>query len=195
MIVERYMHGDPVTVLADAPLAEVKRVMEENGFGLLLIVSDNGKLRGFITRGSLKEVTDWEIPAEKACFEARFAVSPTDTVEKAALILLENRLVLLPVVDEGFLVGVITQSEILRALAQALGIGLEGTRLTVKVEQGSDDLQHVLDILHENSVQLVSMVQGREAETHRDVILRVQGVSDKEGLRAQLEAALRKTND
>ena len=191
MIVERYMHSDPVTVLADAPLGEAKRVMEENGFGLLLVVSADEKLRGFITKGSLKEITDWEVPAGKACFEARFAVAPADTVEKAALILLENRLVLLPVVDDGRLVGVITQSEILRALARALGIGLEGTRLTVKVSPNSEDLHRVLDVLCRNHVQLVSMAQGREDEAHRDVILRVQGVTDKEGLRAELEAALR----
>lgn len=191
MIVGYYMHSDPVTVLADAPLAEAKRVMEENGFGILLIVAADRTLRGFITKGSLKEVSDWDIPAEKACFEARFAVSPTDTVEKAALILLENRLVLLPVVEEGRLVGVITQGEILRALARALGIGLEGTRLTVKVYPNSDDLHRVLEVLHENHVQLISMVQGSGDEAHREVILRVQGVTDKEGLRAELEAALR----
>ncbi len=191
MIVERYMHSDPVTVLPDATLGDVKRVMDENGFGLLLVAAADGQLKGFITRGSLKEVTDWEIPAEKTCFEARFAVSPTDTVEKAALILLENRLVLLPVVDEGRLVGVITQSEILRALARALGIGLEGTRLTVKVSPDSEDLHRVLDVLRKNHVQLVSMAQGSVDETHRDVILRVQGVTDKEGLCTELEVALR----
>ena len=191
MNVGLYMHSDPVTVTGEAPLEEAKRVMEENGFGLLLVVSDGGKLRGFITRGSLKTVTDWEVPAEKACFEARFAVSPTDAVEKAALILLENRLVLLPVVDEGRLVGVITQSEILRALARALGIGLEGTRLTVKVSPDSEDLHRILDVLRKNNVQLVSMVQGSGDETHHDVILRVQGITDKEGLCSELETALR----
>jgi len=191
MIVGHYMHADPVTVTADAPLAEVKRVMDENGFGLLLIIAADGKLKGFITKGSLKEVADWETPAENACFQVRFAVTPTDTVEKAALILLENRLVLLPVVEDERLVGVITQSEILRALAHGLGIGLEGTRLTVRVSSEAGDLHRVLEILHKNGVHLVSMAQGRKDETHRDVILRVQGITDKEALRAELEEALR----
>ena len=42
MKVSSYMHRDPVTVVADAPLSEVKRIMEENGFGLLLIVDAKG---------------------------------------------------------------------------------------------------------------------------------------------------------
>jgi len=191
MIVGRYMHSDPVTVKADAPLAEAKRVMEENAFGLLLVVSDDVKLRGFITRGSLKGVTDWEVPAGKVCFEARFGVSPTDTVEKAALILLENRLVLLPVVEEERLIGVITQSEILRALADGLGIGLEGTRLTVRVGSDDGDLHRILAVLHKNGVHLVSMAQCPKDRVQREVILRVQGIADKEALRSELEEAIR----
>ena len=191
MNVGRYMHPDPVTVLADAPLSQAKQVMEENGFGLLLITTAEGALKGFITKGALKEVTDWEVPVEKVCFEARFAVSPNDTLEKAALILLGNQLVLLPVVNDGRLVGVITQSEILRALARALGIGLEGTRLTVKVRHDTDDLFKVFEILQKNDVHIVSMIQGEKDEAYCQIILRTQGIADKEGLRTELEAALR----
>jgi len=190
MKVSTYMHRDPVTVVADAPLAEVKRVMEENGFGLLLIVDSQGALKGFITKGALKDVTDWALPAEKACFEARFAVSPQDTLEKAALILIQNRLALLPVVDLGRLVGVITQGEILIALSRALGIGLEGTRLTVRVRNDSDDLYEALAVLRAHAIHLISVAQGSGNETYRHVILRVQGIADKEKLRADLEAAL-----
>jgi len=192
MNVGRYMHPDPVTVLADAPLNQAKQVMEENGFGLLLITTAEGALKGFITKGALKEVTDWEVPVEKVCFEARFAVSPNDTLEKAALILLGNQLVLLPVVNDGRLVGVITQSEILRALARALGIGLEGTRLTVKVRHATDDLYRVFEILQKNNVHIVSMIQGEKDEAYCQIILRTQGIADKEGLRTELEAALHK---
>jgi|LZCG01.1.fsa_nt_gb acetoin utilization protein AcuB len=193
MNVARYMHTDPVTVRTDAPLSEVKQVMEEKGFSLLLVVNAENDLAGFITKGALKGVTDWNLPVEKTCFEARFAVSPGDTVEKAALILIENQLVLLPVVDEGRLVGVISQSEILRALARALGIGLEGTRITVRLPHTSDEkaVYRVLDTLNQHDVQLVSVAQGEREEAYQQVILRVQGITDKEELRAKLEALLR----
>lgn len=190
MKVSNHMHRDPVTVVADAPLAEVKRVMEENGFGLLLIVDAQGGLKGFITKGALKDVSDWSVPAEKACFAARFAVAPEDTLEKAALVLIQNRLALLPVVDSGRLVGVITQGEILVALTRALGIGLEGTRLTVRVRNDSDDLYRALAVLREHSAHLVSVAQGERSDSHSHVVLRVQGIADKEKLRADLEAAL-----
>ena len=192
MNVERYMHTDAVSVCGDAPLAEAKKVMEENGFGLLLVTSPTDELKGFITKGTLSGVTDWEKPVQSVCHEASFAVSPGDTLEKAALILLENRLVLLPVIDdERRLLGVLTQSEILYGLARGFGIGLEAVRLTVKVRRDSQDLHNVLRVLSEQAVHLVSLAQGRVNETYQDVILRVQGVEDREALCAALESALR----
>lgn len=196
MNVGRYMHSDPVTVRTDAPLSEVKQVMEEKGFSLLLVVDTENKLAGFITKGALKGVTDWDVPVERASFEARFAVSPSDTVEKATLVLIENQLVLLPVVDDGHLVGVISQSEILRALAQALGVGLEGTRITLKIptDTGAKGLYDILDILNRHDVKLVSLVQGARDDTYDRVILRVQNLTDKEGLRTDLDAVLQGHN-
>ncbi len=190
MNVGNYMHPDPVTILPEAPLAEAKRVMDENGFGILLVASADHELAGFITKGSLKDVSNWEKSVGESCFPTNFAISPADTLEKAALILLANRLVLLPVVEDGKLVGVITQSEVLRALARALGIGLEGTRLTVRVRPDSGDVYAVIGILHDNNVRLVSLARGREGNGYQEIILRVQGIADKEGLKQALEQAL-----
>ncbi len=193
MKVGRYMRSDQVTVPASAPISEAKRVMDEKGFSLLLVVDEEGALKGFITKGALKGVTDWETPLEKACFEARFAVSPEDTLEKAALILIDNQLVLLPVVDDGKLVGVISQSEVLHALASALGIGLEGTRITVKLPNASDGktIYKILDTLDEEGVELVSLARGGKTDQYQELIVRAQGIGDKEVLTKKLEEVLR----
>ncbi len=193
MKVSRYMRSDQVTVPASAPISEAKRVMDEKGFSLLLVVDEEGALKGFITKGALKGVTDWETPLEKACFEARFAVSPEDTLEKAALILIDNQLVLLPVVDDGKLVGVISQSEVLHGLASALGIGLEGTRITVKLPHDSDGktIYRVLDTLDEEGVELVSLARGGKTDQYQELIVRAQGIGDKEVLTKKLEGVLR----
>jgi acetoin utilization protein AcuB len=197
MNVGHYMQPDPVTARADTPLEQIRQVMEDTGFSLLLIVDEDKTLVGFMTRAALKGVTDWTVPVREACFDARFAVAPEDTLEKAALILLNNQLVLLPVVSDGRLVGVVSQSEILRALARALGIGLEGTRITVRVPRDAkDDAPYsLLAALRDRNVQLVSLAQGRRTETYHELILRVQGLEDRDGLRTDLEAILRNHAD
>jgi acetoin utilization protein AcuB len=193
MNVGRHMQRDAVTALPSATVGTIKRVMEEHGFGLLLIAGEDGRLQGFVTRASLRGVTDSEAKAADVAHPVRFAVQPADTLEKAALIMLENRLVLLPVVDEERLVGVITQSEVLRGLASGLGIGLDGTRVEMRLRKDSDDLFRVFDVLREHGVHVVSMASLRENEGRRDVILRLQGIADREALRAALEARLRET--
>jgi acetoin utilization protein AcuB len=184
------MQRDAVTALPSATVGTIRSVMEEHGFGLLLIASEDGALRGFVTRASLRGVADDEVAVETVSHPVRFAVQPTDTLEKAALIMLDNRLVLLPVVEGDRLVGVITQSEVLRGLADGLGIGLAGTRMEIKLRKDSDDLFRAFDVLREHGVHVVSMASRRENETHRDVILRLQGIADREALRLALEARL-----
>jgi len=193
MKVSQYMHSDPVTIPVSAPLSEAKRIMDEKGFSLLLVIDDERVLKGFITKGALKGVTDLETPLEKACFEARFAVSPEDTLEKAALILIDNQLVLLPVVSDGKLVGVISQSEVLRALASGLGIGLEGTRISLKLPPDSAGkiVYRILETLDEQDVELVSLARGGKTDRYQELIVRAQGISDKAVLSEKLKAILR----
>jgi len=190
MNVARFMRTDPITVLPSASLADAKRLMDEHGFGLLLVADEAGVLDGFLTRGALKSVADLSLPVSRIRTPVRFAVSPTDTVERAALVLLAHQLVVLPVVDEGHLVGVITQTEVLRAIATGLGIGVEGTRLTIQVRPGSDDVYRALRILGAHEAKLLSVVSGRSSGERHLMILRVQGVADRERLCRELEAAL-----
>ena len=191
MNVRQYMQPQAVTVAPDAQISQARDLMEEHGFGLLLVVSEQGVLEGFVTRAGLKEITDWEAPVRRFSHPARFAVSPEDTLEKAALILLANRLVVLPVTHEDKLVGVITQGELLKGLTRGLGIGLEATRLTVKVRSDSEDLYDVFAILRTHGAKIVSLARGGTDDGTCEIVLRVQGIAEKERLRAELEEALK----
>lgn len=192
MNVAKHMQRDALAVLPSASIGSVRRVMDERGFSVLLVAGEDGCLRGFVTRASLRVATDDAATAETVAHAASAAVTPDDTLEKAALIMLEHRMVLLPVVDgEGRLVGVITQSEVLRGLADGLGIGLGGVRMEVRLRRDSDDLYRVFETLREHGARVISLASGREAAERHDVVLRLQGVADREALRASLEAALR----
>lgn len=191
MNVEQYMQPGVTTLPPTAPLALVRDTMDAHGFGLLLLATEEGELTGFITRAGLKDVKDWDVAVAKLSHPVKFSVTPTDTLEKAALIMLANRLVVLPVVQENRLIGVITQAELLKGLTLGLGIGLEATRFTAKIRKDSADVFEVLDVLKAHGATLVSLVQGKSNESHAEVILRIQDVDDKDKLCADLEIALR----
>lgn len=193
MNVDQYMQPGVTTLPPDAPLSAVRDTMDEHGFGLLLIATAEGELKGFITRAGLKDVKDWDVAVEKLSHPVKFFVSPADTLEKAALIMLANRLVVLPVVHEEKLIGVITQAELLKGLTLGLGIGLEATRFTAKVRNDSTDVYQILDVLKKHDAKLLSLVQGQASDTHSEIILRIQGVEDKDKLCSDLETALHST--
>ncbi len=192
MNVRQHMQTRAVTVTPDAPISQARDLMEAHGFGLLLVVSEEGRLEGFVTRAGLKEISDWEMPVRRFSHPVKLTVSPDDTLEKAALILLSNRLVVLPVVWEEKLVGVISQGEILRGLTHGLGIGLEATRLSVKIRDDSEDLYDVLAILRSHGARVISIAQTGEDDGTHEAVLRVQGVDEKERLRSELETALKR---
>ncbi len=193
MNVDRYMQPGVTTLPPDSPLSAVRDTMDAHGFGLLLIATPEGVLTGFITRAGLKDVKDWDVAVEKLSHPVKFSVSPDDTLEKAGLIMLANRLVVLPVVDEERLIGVITQAELLKGLTLSIGIGLEATRFTVKVRNNSTDIYQALDALEKHGAKLISLVQGKSDDTYSEIILRIQGVEDKDKLCADLEVALRES--
>lgn len=195
MNVAQYMQAGVTTLPPDAPLSAVRDTMDEHGFGLLLIASQEGELVGFITRAGIKDVANWDQAVEKHAHAVKFSVVPEDTLEKAALIMLANRLVLLPVVKDSRLLGVLTQAEVLKGLTRGLGIGLEATRFTVKARVDSGDIYRIFDVLRQHGASLVSLVQGARSETHEELILRVQSVEDKDRLCADLEACLRENAD
>jgi CBS domain-containing protein len=58
MNVGRHMQAGTVTVAPDAPLCQARDLMEEHGFGLLLVAATSGTLEGFITRAGLREIKD-----------------------------------------------------------------------------------------------------------------------------------------
>ncbi len=191
MNVSHCMQRAPVTVGPEARLADARRIMDECGFGLLLVATKEGRLDGFLTRAFLNTVTDWDRLVGDACFEAKFAVAPDDTLEKAALVLLANQLVLLPVVDNDQLVGIVTQGEVLRGMALGLGVGLEAIRIAALIRPESGDLYRLLHVLEKHDVKLISLIRGRDGTKRERVILRVQQVADRDALFRDLGEALR----
>jgi CBS domain-containing protein len=164
--------------------------MDEHGFGLLFVAAEDGTFDGFLTRAAVASVEDSSTPIARVRAKPRYTVSPADTVEKAALVMLANGLVVIPVVDEDRLVGVVSQTEVLRALASGLGIGVEGARFTVRVRPGTDDIYRVFEVLRGHDARLLSVARDPASGERHEVILRIEGDADREQLRRAMEAAL-----
>jgi acetoin utilization protein AcuB/CBS domain-containing protein len=128
------MHSPAITLKLDAPVSAALALMRKHDLQHLPIVLDTGELCGMITQGdirgaemlraagldpsliadALKRLNVYEVIGERL-----IVATPTTSLREAALLMLEHKIGGLPVVDSsGDVVGIITESDILRAFVE-----------------------------------------------------------------------------
>jgi len=80
-----------------------------------------------------------------------------------------------PVVDNGRLVGIITESDIVRVMTRVLGVRSKGKRIDLKVTKEFGNMQRIMAVLDERKVVLLSLMTFlRPEEGDYMIILRIQ---------------------
>jgi len=81
-----------------------------------------------------------------------------------------------PVVEDGRLVGVVTESDIVRIMTRVLGVREKGERIVVRASKQFGNMQRIMEILDENKTVLLSMMTLPPEEEDDDwlVVLRLK---------------------
>lgn len=173
MYVGRVMHKELVTVPPDTSLVKAKDIIAEKRIAHLLVVDKEGKLIGIVSDRDLKR--SWASPAttlsvhelnyllkqltvEMIMVKKTITIGPGTTIERAARIMQENRISALPVIEKEDLVGIITTTDVMEVLLQAIGINGESKRFTVLVEDRIGVVFEVSKILKEHQINIRSLV-------------------------------------
>lgn len=147
MYVKLFMTANPYTVAPDTTIADAMIVMREKNIRRMPVVK-NGKLVGMISEKKLLEVSP--SPATSlSVFEINYLLSKTkiesvmtkdvitissgNLLEEAAIKMRDNRVGSLPVVDDGKLVGIITESNVFDAFIEMQGARDHGSRIVIEV--------------------------------------------------------------
>jgi acetoin utilization protein AcuB len=122
MIVAELMTANTVTVEPKDTLESAHKKMEAGRFRQVLVV-DQQKLVGILTdRDTREHVAQLAHTRVDAVMSAHpFSVHPSTPVEEAAHMLVTNKIGSLPVVEGSQLLGIITVTDMLRALEAVLG--------------------------------------------------------------------------
>ena len=132
-LVKEWMTRNPITIAEDTSLTEASRLMKDNDIRRLPVV-EHGKLVGIVTWGDIREasasdatsLTVFELgylleklQVDRFMTRHPITVTPTTTISRAAQLMLEHKIGGLPVVENGQLVGILTESDIFRMLVTA----------------------------------------------------------------------------
>ena len=148
MLVKEVMSPHPVVIDPDMPVIEAERLMKEKNIRHLPVVHEGKGLVGLVTRETLSRalpsemttLTIWELNYQLSRIKVRevmvkkvISVTEDATAEKAARIMIDNKIGSLPVMRDGTLVGIVTDIDLLQALADLMGWRQPGVRVTVQV--------------------------------------------------------------
>jgi acetoin utilization protein AcuB len=116
MQIVNLMTPDPIVINPDDTLANAKAVMDDGRFRRLPVV-ESGRLVGILTERDIREHTGYlgSTRVNAAMRTALITVTPFNTVEDAARLMLKHKIGGLPIVADGKLVGIVTTSDLLRA--------------------------------------------------------------------------------
>jgi len=158
MFVRDGMSSPAVIVPPDMPFQEALRLMQEKGFRRLPVVDDKGDLVGIVAGRDLlyaspspaTSLSVWEmnymlskIKISRLMTPNVITTTPDTTIEDAAHLMISNRISGLPVVEDGEVVGIITETDIFKTLVSMFGGGKAGLRLTLEVPRGKGVLAAV----------------------------------------------------
>jgi acetoin utilization protein AcuB len=148
MLVKDFMTRHPVMVPPTTPAAEAQQVMRENKIRHLPVVGDGKRLEGLITRERLRvspadlgSLNVWEITRFLSDMTVKdmmlkgkdvITSAPDLTLEEAAQIMAKEKIGCLVVLEQGVVVGIITETDLLIELNELLGGGVSGVRVTMR---------------------------------------------------------------
>jgi len=159
MIVKDYMSGKPITV---SPETDVRRAFESlKKYKIRQFpVVRNKKLVGIVTDRDLRvALMRPELKVEDIMTNDPLTVADETPLEKAALLLRENKINALPVVSrKKELIGIITVTDVLDALIYLLGFKGEPTKVCVEIPEGSNmEIHDVMRIVEGAGPRVLSV--------------------------------------
>lgn len=171
MLVRDRMTAPAITIDPKTAIYDALSLMKEKRIRRFPVVKGR-RLVGIVTWTDLMRaspspattLTVWEIPyllmkapISEVMTRDVITVTPAATIEDAAVLMRRHKIGGLPVVDQGAVVGVITESDIFDAFIDLMGLHRGGARLTIQLEDRVGALDEVVRTIRQCDVNIHSL--------------------------------------
>jgi acetoin utilization protein AcuB len=192
MLVGSRMTPDPITAADDTPIDEALKAMRDKNVRRLPVLNDKGDLVGIVaekdilyaspspaTSLSIHEIHYLvsRIKVSEIMTKNVITVSDDTPLEEAARVMADNRIGALPVMHDGKLAGIITETDIFKIFLELLGARESGVRMTMQVPEGMGMLPLITGTISRLDGRVLALTAwtGEEPGT-RIVTVKVSGV-------------------
>jgi acetoin utilization protein AcuB len=202
MLVGERMTRNLVTIGEDASIDEALHVMRERQVRRLPVLDKAGKMVGIVSDKDLLHAAP-SPAASLSVYEMHYLLSkltvkrvmstPVITVgsdtalEEAARIMADNKIGGLPVMQEGRLIGIITETDVFKLLLELLGARVPGLRVMLAIEEAKGMLAQITTAISEAGGNIVSLVTFGEKAGVRLIMVKANEISP-EAMRQALQS-------
>jgi len=166
------MSKHPITVTEDTPIAQALKVMRDEKVRRLPVLDKKGKLVGIVSERDLlyaspSPVTSLsiyeihyllaQITVKEIMTRDVITVTEYTPLEEAARIMADNKIGGLPVVRNGKLVGIITESDLFKIFTEILGARDMGVRLSMLVPEQPGILAEITRAIADLGGNIISL--------------------------------------
>jgi acetoin utilization protein AcuB len=192
MLVRDRMTPNPVTITPETSFPEAFRILREKEIRHLPVVDRKRRLVGILARTDLLHASPskatslsyFELTYLLANLHVRqvmssppITVSEDDPLEEAARVMVQKKIGCLPVMREGDLVGLITETDIFESFVEILGGEEASLRVTVQVPDKRGELARVAGVIAGQGGNICAVARFRgKAAGHCYVTFRLEGV-------------------
>jgi acetoin utilization protein AcuB len=172
MRIRDFMSANVVAVDEKTSIHDAKKIMDAHKIRRLPVMKKD-KLVGLVTKHMLLEASPSpatslsihelhyllaKTTVKDIMVKNPYTISPDTPAEEALQLGQEMGYGAFPVVEEGRLVGVVTESDIVRLMTRVLGVRDRGKRIDIKANKEFGNMQRIMKILDEHKTVLLSMM-------------------------------------
>lgn len=177
MDIRSLMVPNPITVTVHAKIEEAIDLMKSHSIRHLPVVDKKNHLRGLLTMANLKQALIHSmiggLTLADTMIQNPFTVKPDDDIEVAAKLIYKHKIGGLPVIENNQLVGIITETDILHAFIDMLGILSNSTRIDVITGDAPADLNRAIEIIHTHGGDIINVGMTAQKSTQRTYYFRL----------------------
>ncbi len=196
MLVKDFMTRHPILIAPSTPATEAQKIMGENDVRHLPVTGDGKRLKGLITRQTLKldpqvlsSLDMWDIsrylsnlPVESLMVPAEkvITIDPDKTAERAAKVMIDKRIGCLPVVEDGdVVVGILSEVDLLHVFQTMLALPTKGVRITLRMPDKKGQFAKITAKLseHDLGVMGIGTYPSPREEGYYDAVLKLRNIS------------------
>jgi acetoin utilization protein AcuB len=189
MKVSDFMSKNVIYISPDTTLTEAKALMLKEKINKLPVLDKSNKLVGIVTKNDLQKASPSAVSTldiyelgyvlsklkiEKIMIKDVVTIDSEEVIEEAARIMATADIGCLPVMHDGILTGIITETDIFKAFVSMFGATLPGVRAVIELAEKPGELAKIVTAIAEKNGNIVSLVTANGNDVgHRSVTLKI----------------------